>query len=215
MPNEINFWTNTKVRIKEAGAVQVISAISKANPAEVTYVGADPANGALVQLEVNGMTELNNRVFRVANVDTVGNTFELEGVDSTLYDTFVDGNLYPLTTAASMTTVREVDTGGGGYEYEEVHTIHDKEKRRVPTISEAFSMTLECIFRPSDAAHIELDGANTTKTQRAVEIEWPTGNRVLGIFYVGASGIPGGRAHGLVTTSVAFEGQGKPTFYAT
>lgn len=79
-------------------AAQDITAITKANPAVVTYSGADNyANGNEVFISgVVGMTEVNNKFFLVANVDTGNNTFELQDIDgvdidSTAYTTYVSG----------------------------------------------------------------------------------------------------------------------------
>lgn len=72
---------------------QNITAITKANPAVVTYAGADTyANGDRVTISgVVGMTQVNNREFEVANVNAGANTFELLAVDSTTYDTYTSG----------------------------------------------------------------------------------------------------------------------------
>lgn len=74
-------------------AAQQISGITKANPAVVTYTGADNfANGdRIIIRDVLGMTEVNDREFEVANVNTGANTFELYGVNSTAYTTYVSG----------------------------------------------------------------------------------------------------------------------------
>jgi hypothetical protein len=68
-----------------------ITGITKANPAVVTT--ATPhgySNGDRVTMVVtSGMTELNGRAYFVDNVTT--NTFELVGVDSTSYGTFING----------------------------------------------------------------------------------------------------------------------------
>ncbi len=71
-------------------ATQSITGITKANPAVVTYSGADTyANGDRVFIiGVVGMTEVNNREFTVANVSGGANTFELSGVNSTGYTTY-------------------------------------------------------------------------------------------------------------------------------
>lgn len=72
---------------------QNITGITKANPAVVTYSGSDTyANGDRVIISgVLGMTEVNNREFTVANVDTGANTFELSGINSTTYTTYTSG----------------------------------------------------------------------------------------------------------------------------
>lgn len=84
-------------------ASQAISGATKANPCVVTYSGSDTyANGDTVYIDgVVGMTELNKKNFTVANVDTVANTFELQGVDSTNYTAYSSGGTVEEYTAFS------------------------------------------------------------------------------------------------------------------
>jgi len=86
----IRFNTGTGIVTLTA---QAITNITKANPAVVTYSGADTfANGDRVIIQnVLGMTEVNNREFTVANVNTGANTFELSGVNSAGYTTYASG----------------------------------------------------------------------------------------------------------------------------
>jgi hypothetical protein len=71
-----------------------ITNITKANPAVLTYTGTDPSNGDHVDVSgVIGMTQVNNRRFKVANVNGGANTFELQtvagvNVNSTSYTTY-------------------------------------------------------------------------------------------------------------------------------
>jgi hypothetical protein len=65
-----------------------ITNITQANPGVVTYTGTDPANGDDVDISgVAGMTQVNGRRFRVANVNGGANTFELQTVTSVNVDT--------------------------------------------------------------------------------------------------------------------------------
>jgi len=70
-----------------------ITAISQANPAVVTYAGADNfTNGDTVYITgVVGMTQVNGKEFTVANVNTGANTFELQGINSTSYTAYSSG----------------------------------------------------------------------------------------------------------------------------
>lgn len=62
---------------------QDITNITQANPAVLTYSGSDTyANGDEVEINsVVGMTEVNGKRFRVANVNVGANTFELTDID--------------------------------------------------------------------------------------------------------------------------------------
>lgn len=69
-------------------ATQAISGITQANPGVLTYVGADPANGDWMLLAgIGGMTELNGRYVKVANVNAGANTFELTDLSGTNINT--------------------------------------------------------------------------------------------------------------------------------
>lgn len=79
--------------------ILTITAITQANPCQVTYVGNDPANGDHIDIAgVVGMTQLNGRRFRLANVNGAANTFTLQetngtDVNSTSYSAYVSGGL--------------------------------------------------------------------------------------------------------------------------
>lgn len=58
-----------------------ITGITQANPGVLTYTGTDPANGDWMYLSgIVGMTELNGRYVKVANVNAGANTFELTDI---------------------------------------------------------------------------------------------------------------------------------------
>lgn len=64
-----------------------ITAATAANPVVVTYTGTDPSNGDHLDISgVVGMTQLNGRRFKVANVNGGANTLELQTVDGTNVD---------------------------------------------------------------------------------------------------------------------------------
>lgn len=81
---------------------QNITGITKANPAVVTYSGADTyANGDKVLISgVVGMVEVNNREFTVAGLNAGANTFQLSGVNSSAYTTYTSGG-----TVAEIVTI--------------------------------------------------------------------------------------------------------------
>jgi hypothetical protein len=116
---KIRFFTSQGILTQTA---QNITAITKANPAVVTYSGSDTyANGdRIVIAGVLGMTEVNNREFTVANVNTGSNTFELSGVDSSAYTTYTSGGTvaeiievtttYTAAECVELSTTQSADT---------------------------------------------------------------------------------------------------------
>ncbi len=89
---------------KASGSSQAITAITKANPAVVTYSGNDNfSNGDKVFItDVVGMTNVNDLVFTVANVNAGSNTFELSGTNSTAYNTYTSGGTIQKVADASF-----------------------------------------------------------------------------------------------------------------
>lgn len=96
-----------------------ITGITKANPGVVTYTGTDPSNGDEVYISgVVGMTELNGRNFKIANVNAGSNTFELQLMDgatnlnTSSYTTYSSGGtaerIYQITTPYDSSDVNEL-----------------------------------------------------------------------------------------------------------
>lgn len=91
---KLRFITNGGALLE---ATQAISAITRASPGVLTYVGADPANGDWMYLSgIGGMTGLNGRFVVVTNVNAVANTFQLydtngDAIDTSAYSAFTAG----------------------------------------------------------------------------------------------------------------------------
>jgi hypothetical protein len=111
---------------KDSGLVltsdQSITGITQANPAVVTYSGADNfANGDQIFItEVVGMTEVNDSrlYYTVANVNTGANTFELQdrdgtNIDSTSFTAYSSGGvineIYEITTPYATADLSKID----------------------------------------------------------------------------------------------------------
>lgn len=88
-------FTDSLMRVIKDGAyvlesAETITAVTQADPAVVTIAGHPYTNGQQIYIgDVNGMTELNGKVYVVANKTT--NTFELQGIDSSSYTAYSSG----------------------------------------------------------------------------------------------------------------------------
>jgi len=209
------FWSDVQIKVGATHATPlVIVSISKANPAVVAYTpGTDPVNGAFVIMDVAGMVDLTKRVFRIANVDGTANTFELEDEDSTSYGTFTSGTATPVATFQSMTTVQDINASGGDPEFADLTTVHNKIRRRVPTVFSPSSYAFGCIFDPGDAAMQRLVALTKTKTPEAIVFIFSDGAQFVFYAYSAASGAPTGSAQEVVKTNVSLESQGLPNVY--
>lgn len=92
-----------------------ISAVTKANPAVVTYTGADLiVDGDVITVYgVGGMTELNGNVYVVDNVNTGANTLELFEVDSTGYGTYTSGGHFDIGVFSNFCELTNYNRQGG------------------------------------------------------------------------------------------------------
>ena len=92
--NDTSIWFYT-LGAQVVQTSQAITGITKANPAVITYSGSDTfANGDRVRVSgIVGMTEMNNRIVTVANVNTGSNTFEASGINSTGFTTYSSGGI--------------------------------------------------------------------------------------------------------------------------
>lgn len=104
--NYIRFHTDGATLL--SGTSLTITGITQAATGVLTYTGTDPANGTWMFLEsIAGMTELNGRYVKVANVNGGANTFELTDLFDAAIDT-TDFTAY--TSGGTSTAVYEVAT---------------------------------------------------------------------------------------------------------
>ena len=82
-------WAEKTSNLTAAVAnVLTITDVTQADPGVVTYTGTDPENGDEYKVEsVVGMTELNDNTYVVSNVNTTGDTFELQDQNGEDVDT--------------------------------------------------------------------------------------------------------------------------------
>lgn len=208
------FWSGVGVTVQSALATAVtISGITKASPGVVSHAGTDPSDGDYVLMTVSGMTKLDSRVFRVAN--QASGTFELEGEDTTSYDTFTSGTFQVITFGTSLSTITDVSPSGGEAEKQDTTTIHDTQRRQVPVIASASEFAMTSKFDPSDSALAALKTASDSLAQRAVKFTFKGGEKVVFYGYVNFPFVPTGQSQGLVESPLSFDVAAPITVYAT
>lgn len=209
-------WSSVAIAVQSALAAAVtIDSISKASPAEVGYTGTDPSNGDIVLLKVQGMSQLDYRLARVANVDGVGNTFELEGIDSTNFDTFSAGTFEVVTFGTTLSVVGDLSVSGGDFNMIDVTTIHDNVNKQIPGNANPINISMNCNWDPADAGLAALKAASDNKEIRAIRIAFADGAKVFFAGYIGATNFPTGSAQQKVSTPVSVTAYGRTTNYAS
>lgn len=144
-PKKLTFTSATSWALADHEAVskvydeeiQVITAITQANPAVVTYVsggGDNLSNGDTVRIRsVKGMTELNNNEYTVANVNAGADTFELSGVDSTSFNAYIEDGSVDKVIVGDV-PFREVDKYPGAVTFYEDRLIYGGSNDRPQTL---------------------------------------------------------------------------------
>lgn len=207
-------WSNIAIAIESArGSALAVSAITKASTGVATSTAHGLANGDFIYLEAQGMNQVDARVFRVAGVTT--NTFNLEGENTTNYDTYTSGNAYKLTFGTTLSTLTSISASGGDFDFIDTTTIHDNIRKQIPGAASPSVYQFESIWDVADAGLVALKAASDASAQRAVRFVFANGQRLLFSGYIGATLLPTGSAQDIVKTNVSITGYGRPTVYAS
>ena len=201
--------TNSGLKLVMESAIataKTISGITKAAPGVVSSTTHGFTNNDIVLLEVQGMVELNGRLFKVVN--SAADTFQLAGVDgttgidTTLYNTFSSGTAKKVTLGTSITGVQEFTFSGGDIKTVDTTTVNDLVDTQIVVGAAAQAADLTMQWDPSSAAQQAMIAAFQTRANKGFKVMWPDGAFVLWYGTVGYTGAPGGGKQG-VTTSPA------------
>jgi hypothetical protein len=195
-------------------AAKTITGITKASPGVVTSTSHGYSNGDIVFLTVSGMYQINDKPVRVAGVTT--DTFQLEGVDTTSFDTFSSGTAEKVTLGTSITTATTITSSGGNFDMINATTIHGNAKSEIPGLPEATKFDMDHVWDISDAGLLAMKLACDNQAKRVFKFTFGSGGQVM-LFagYVGAALLPAGAAQQLVTTPTVITMNGTPTYYAS
>lgn len=208
-------WANVAVAMQSAlAAAKTITAITKASPGVVTSTAHGYSNGNYVLLSVQGMWQVDQKVVRVAN--QTANTFELEGVDTTLYDTFSSGSAYLITYGTTITSATTISASGGDFDFIDTTTIHGNVKTQIPGLANPLNYTFDNLWDMADAGQIAMKAASDQQATRCFRFTFGSGGPIM-LFngYVGFAGAPTGNAQDKVTSPAVITAFGTPTYYAS
>lgn len=143
-----------------ATAVTTITAITKANPAVATKTAHGLTTGQVIKMSgAAGMTEINGRVgiVRVLTVDT----FEIGGVDSTLFTTYTSG-ASATPTACKINGMENYSISGETATQIDATDMDSTQKEKISGLSGAgtMSISLQRVF--SDDGQKALEASSNT-----------------------------------------------------
>lgn len=213
-------WSNVAIAMQSAlAAAKTITGITNASPGVVSSTAHGYSNGDYVYLEVQGMWQLNGRVFRVCNQAT--DSFQLEdvsggtGISTAAFDTFSSGTAQKITFGNSITTATDMNVGGGNFAQIDTTTIHGNQRSQIPGLPDALSFTFNNLWDPTEAGQAAMKAASDAQAKRAFKFTFGTGGKVM-VFagYVGFAGAPAGQAQDKVTSQAVITCEGSPSYYS-
>jgi hypothetical protein len=209
----------TRVEVeKTLGAAVTISAITIASPPVVTYTGtADIDNGDVIIIsdDIEGMQELSGQVARVANLDQLANTFELEKVDASDYGALTGTTTFQKVTEwVTLGKARNVTAGGASPNTLDGTVLLDRQERKVFAQNPAPDITIDSLSDLlSEGAEI-IDEAAENNDPLAFRITMNDGQRRIfrGNVTLPSENIP---LKDLVTTTMSVSQIGKRFAFAS
>jgi hypothetical protein len=215
----VNKWSGVAVAMQSAlGANKTITAVALGATATITATH-DFAAGDYIVFNVQGTTQLNDKVFRVDSVSTTV-SFVIEDTDGTSVDTtgwgaFTSGTCNKITFGTSISTMVDFNASGGEANPIPTTTIHDDEETEIPGTKSPLVLSFSNIWDPSEAGLIALGAADQAAVKYAFKITFKTG--VVAVFtgYVSYSGAPTGTAQDKVVSPGSIRVAKRPTYYAS
>lgn len=206
----------TRIFIQSAiGTAQALTGIAKANPAVIDYSGGtDPANGNYVALtSMYGMTEFEDALVKVANVNTVSDTFEAEDQNSTAYGTFSAGNMQVVTLGTELLTPTGFSMDGAVQQFFDYQYIWDKIGRRIPTTKSALTVTMPAIWDLTDPGHAAILAADDASAKLGIKILTTNSIEILFFGYVSGGSTPTAQdINGVFESTISITAASRPRF---
>jgi hypothetical protein len=176
---------NSKVEVaKTFGSPISIGSVSKASPAVCTSTAHGLSNGDVILITCTGMAEINGQAVRVAGVTT--NTFQLEGVDSTNYTTFLTGSCRKITSWDTASSSTGINAQQGQPNRIDVTTLFDTERQYVFGLPDSPELTIEGLLDPSGAATQTVRKASETNAMIPLRITFADGTQMIVNTYASA-----------------------------
>lgn len=213
--------TNSGLKLYMQSAIaagKTISAATNASPGVFTSAGHGYSNNDIVLLEVQGMTEVNGRLFKVVSIAT--DTFRIadvdgtNGIDTTNYGIFTSGTAKKVTLGTTITGVQDFAPSGGDIKTVPTTTINDTVDTEIVVGATAMSYGLTMQWDPTNVAQQAMIAAFQTRANKAFKVLWPDGAFILFYGTVGYTGAPGGSNQGVTTSPAKISMLGPLTNYA-
>jgi hypothetical protein len=180
---------NVRVEIAATySTAKSVTGITKANPGVATSAAHALAEGAIGYFSgITGMTELEGQA---GSVDaTATNTFNVEGVDTTLFGTMTGTcSFTPVATWVTLSTATSYQISGGDIDQLDTTTLLDTIKQQDVGMLAAQTVSFDAFSDPQLAAMALAEAAAMTGGYIVMRISFPNGERRV---FRGQPSLPG------------------------
>lgn len=173
------------------GSATAITILTNANPAVATSAAHGLANGDFVEI-VSGWSRLTNKIVRVSGSTT--NTFNLEGIDTTLTSIYpAAGGLGTFAKVTGFTQLAQILTStssGGDQQFLTYQFLEADSQKQIPTFKNPVNVTFSVADDSTQAGFILAGVANDDRLPRAVKITLPDASIILYNAYISLQRTP-------------------------
>lgn len=215
----MTIYTNSGLKMTMESAIAAavaITSLSNAAPGVVGKVAHGLSDGDVVLLQVEGITELDGRLFIVYNKGD--DQFELadvggaSGLSTVGMGVFTSGTFEVVTLGTSVGGVADLQPSGGDPKFVDTTTVHDKTDKQIVVGASAMSFELSMQWDPANAAQAAMRAAFQAAASKGFKVLWPNGTFMLFYGTVGFTGMTGGASQGVTTSPAAITLEGNPTY---
>lgn len=198
------------------GSALTVSAITNANPAVATSTSHGLLDGDIIEV-TSGWSRLTEKVIRVDDVAT--NTFELEGVDTSLTSIYPSGggagSVRKITGWTQLAQILDSSSSGGEQQFLEYQLLEGDAQKRIPTFKSAAGLTFSVADDPDLPGFILASQANDDRLPRAVRIALPSGAYIYYNAYISLNKTPTLTVNQIMAVEVTLSLLNEPVRYAS
>lgn len=148
-----------------------ITGISKANPAHVLATNTLTEGQPVRLVDVVGMTEVNDELFIAVNVSGAG--FDLRGVNSTDYATYVSGGVVDVMTMSAMCELTGYNRQGGSSPEIEATSVCSEADEYEIGLPNFGTIALDYNFAPQTGVQLAMQEFQDSGEKTAIRVTLP------------------------------------------
>jgi hypothetical protein len=196
------------------GATNVITAISNSNPAVATSAGHLFAEGDFVEIK-SGWSKLDSKIVRVGDVTT--DTFQLEGIDTTLTSNYPAnsgaGSVREVTAFTQLSQILQSTSTGGEQQFLEYQFLESDAQKRIPTFKNASGLNFSVADDPLQPGYILASQANDDRLERGIRVTLPSQSVILYNAYISLNKTPSLTVNEIMAVEVTLSLLAEPVRY--